>query len=502
MPSTDDILIVDDSHESLLLLANILKQAGYNVRPADSGELALASVKAKAPALILLDVLMPYPDGFEVCRQLKARPSSCSIPVIFITSLNDVAERVQGLNIGGVDFISKPFQREELLSRVHTHLLLSKLQAGLEQQVAERTEQLQQANQQLQNELNERLLAEAALRESESRFFSAFMYAPVGKALVSSEGAFLKVNPALCQLLGYTEEELLSRTFQEITHPDDLETDLAYVHQMLAGEITTYQMQKRYFRKDGNIVWALLSVSLSHDRNGSPQYFISQIVDITERKQAEDQIKQALAEKETLLRELYHRTKNNMQVISSLISLQEDELDDPRMIAVLRELHDRIMAMSMVHQKLYQSRSLSTIDLGEYVRDLTELLVTTYRVSESPVRLDIQVESIPVPINIAIPCGLILNELVSNALKYAFLEWNSPPNPPAQIKINLTREENAATLIIADNGRGVPDDFDPAKTGRLGLQLVLMMGKSQLHGKVLFHPNPGFTCEVRFPITE
>ncbi len=252
MPPTDDILIVDDSHESLLLLANILKQAGYNVRPADSGELALASVKAKAPALILLDVLMPYPDGFEVCRQLKARPSSCSIPVIFITSLNDVAERVQGLNIGGVDFISKPFQREELLSRVHTHLLLSKLQAGLEQQVAERTEQLQQANQQLQNELNERLLAEAALRESESRFFSAFMYAPVGKALVSSEGAFLKVNPALCQLLGYTEEELLSRTFQEITHPDDLETDLAYVHQMLAGEITTYQMQKRYFRKDGN----------------------------------------------------------------------------------------------------------------------------------------------------------------------------------------------------------------------------------------------------------
>ena len=139
-------------------------------------------------------------------------------------------------------------------------------------------------------DITERKQAEDRLRESEERFSSAFEYASIGMALVALDGRWSRVNWALCWLLGYSEEELLQKTFQDITHPGDLENDLAYVRQLLAGEINSYQMEKRYFHKQGHVVWGLLSVSLVKDNQGKPQYFISQIQDITERKRVEESL--------------------------------------------------------------------------------------------------------------------------------------------------------------------------------------------------------------------
>jgi signal transduction histidine kinase len=149
MTDTRAVLIVDDTHASLKVLSDLLTAEGIEVHPADSGALALASVAANPPALILLDVLMPEMDGFEVLRRLKADPHSRHIPVMFITALTEQDRRVEGLKLGAVDFISKPFQHEELLARVKTHLELSQLRAGLEQRVEERTQELRQALEQL-----------------------------------------------------------------------------------------------------------------------------------------------------------------------------------------------------------------------------------------------------------------------------------------------------------------------------------------------------------------
>src|ERR1700730_383560 len=135
-------------------------------------------------------------------------------------------------------------------------------------------------------------------------FQSAFEYASIGMALVAPNGAWLRVNHSVCQITGYTEAELLDRTFQDITHPDDLYLDLANVRKMLAGEIDTYQMEKRYFHKNGAIVWVLLSVSLVHNRSGAPLFFISQIQDITRRKQSDEQLAEATAEIQRLQRGL------------------------------------------------------------------------------------------------------------------------------------------------------------------------------------------------------
>jgi PAS domain S-box-containing protein len=146
-------------------------------------------------------------------------------------------------------------------------------------------------------ERTELQLTQEALRESEERFRGAFDNAAIGMALVAPDGRWLQVNRSVCEITGYSEEELLARTFQDITHPDDLRADLAFVHQMLAGEIRTYQMEKRYFHRDGHVVWILLTVSLVHDAHGTPLYFISQIQDISQRKQAEE-------ERESLIRKL------------------------------------------------------------------------------------------------------------------------------------------------------------------------------------------------------
>ncbi len=270
---SSDILAVDDVSENLKLLLNLLIPAGYKVRPASNGAEALDAVMEKKPDLILLDIKMPGMDGFEVCKRLKADSQLKKIPIIFISALGETADKVKAFHAGGVDYITKPFQEEEVLMRVQTHLELHRMRMNLESIVAERTLNLQM---------------------SEERFRMTFEQAAVGVAQVSPDGRFLRINQKFCDIVGYTKKEMQTRTFQEITHPDDLDSDLEYMQQVLAEEIKTYSMEKRYFRKSHEIVWINLTVSLLREDTGEPRYFIAVIEDITERKRVEESLKEYL----------------------------------------------------------------------------------------------------------------------------------------------------------------------------------------------------------------
>lgn len=532
-----DVLIVDDTSEYLKLLADILSAEGYSVCPVTSGELALKSVKAKLPALVLLDVMMPVMDGIEVCRQLKAEPDTAGIPVIFISGLNDKQSKIKGFEAGGVDFITKPFQKEEVLARVKTHISLFQLQSDLksknerlEQEVIRR-QQSEEAfreseerfrttlysigdgvittdwmgNVELINEVAEKLTgwtqseaigktleevfniineysrkpveipirkviregaivglanhtlliakdgteypiadsgapirnekgeivgvvlvfrdqtderraeqvlietekrfrllyenaplsyqsldpqarlidvnpvwlrtmgysgkdevigrhfgefmtaesaeliknrfadfvaageihnyefdmvrkdgtiirvsyegkigydelghfkqthciftditeqkkAEAALKESEERFRNIFEHSPVGKSKTGIDGS-LHVNRAFCEMLGYTETELANKVWTEISHKDDEQLAKAMVAELLAGKCEKTRFEKRYIHKNGNIIWADVSTFLQRDTEGNPQYFITSVIDITKRREAEESLR-------------------------------------------------------------------------------------------------------------------------------------------------------------------------------------------------------------------
>ena len=211
------------------------------------------------------------------------------------------------------------------------------------------------------------------------------------------------------------------------------------------------------------------------------------------RKQAEEQIKASLQEKEVLLKEIHHRVKNNMQIITSLLNLQGGYIEDEKYSEMFRECQNRIRSMAIVHEKLYQSENLANIDFAEYIRSLASTLFQTYE-AYGKIALKMNVEDISLSIDSAIPCGLILNELVSNSLKHAF-----PEGKEGEIKITLrSADENEIELIVSDNGVGIPEDVDIRNTESLGLQLVTTLAENQLDGEMQLNRTEGTEFRIKF----
>jgi two-component sensor histidine kinase len=228
---------------------------------------------------------------------------------------------------------------------------------------------------------------------------------------------------------------------------------------------------------------------------------------------AEEQIKLSLQEKEVLLKEIHHRVKNNLQVISSLLSLQSKGVEDQSALELFRESRDRIRSMALIHEKLYRSQDLARIDFSEYIRSLAAYLVRSYRGSSGPVALKVNADDVLLGIDTAVPCGLIINELISNSLKHAF-----PPNgdkPAAvdalvdaptvkegEIRVELCSDQDhqqQLTLIVGDNGVGFPEGLDFRETESLGMQLVNTL-VGQLDGTVELYCNGGTQFKITFPM--
>jgi len=320
----------------------------------------------------------------------------------------------------------------------------------------------------------------AALGESEERYRSIFELAAIGIAHVSLEGRFVRLNRRFCEILGYTPEEMLQRTFQEITHPDDLANSLELVGQVIAGEIESYSVEKRYLRKDASIVWGNLTVSLAHDELGNPRHFIAVVEDISPRKMAESTVERSLEEKEVLLREIHHRVKNNMQVISSLLSLQAANIDDERLHKLFQESQGRVRAMALIHEILYDSDDLSSIDLSTYVSRLVASLTRMYGADVDRVRVNVESDDITLRIDDMVPCGLAISELISNSLKYAF-----PDDREGEINVRVTSTpEGGVKLVVCDDGVGLPADLDIRTTATMGMGLVVGLVEKQLGGRL------------------
>jgi PAS domain S-box-containing protein len=348
-------------------------------------------------------------------------------------------------------------------------------------------------NAELNREIIKHKQAEAALRASEQFNKAVLDTAGTLVVVLDREGRIQGFNQACMAATGYTAAEVRGRVFWELFISDEEMEGVRLTWERLRAGDFPNTHENHWTGKDGShrlISWTNTAII----QDGTMAYAVCAGLDITERKQAEEQIRASLAEKEVLLREVHHRVKNNLQVISSLISLQADSLTDERMRAVFGDVRDRVRAMALVHEKLYQTGNLAQLNFAEYADSLLQYLWRSHGALAEKVRLHSLIAPIILPIETAVPCGLILNELAANALKHGF-----PDGRSGEVTVVLERDPATETvcLRVSDNGVGLPAGRDWRQSGSLGLRLVHILA-GQLRGTVEIGTGPGAEFRITF----
>lgn len=333
-----------------------------------------------------------------------------------------------------------------------------------------------------------------ARKRLEHRFRQAVESAPNAIVMVNESGTILMVNAQTETSFGYSRTELLGQPVELLVPERFRGGHVAARQAYLADPVSRPMGEGRDLfglRKDGSEFPVEIGLGLIDDENGT--IVLSSIVDITERKNAHDRLRQALTEKEVLLKEVYHRVKNNLQVVSSLINLQAASVTNAETADLLQQSADRIKAMALLHEKLYQSKDLAKIDFNEYIRSLVDHLLFGYGAHAGNIAIEMAIDNVFLGVDTAIPCGLIINELLSNALKHAF-----PGHRAGQVRIAFSLRLGEYCLTIADDGVGLPEALDFKNTGSLGLQLVDTL-THQLLGGMDLNRTAGTAFTLRFP---
>lgn len=364
-----------------------------------------------------------------------------------------------------------------------------------ETRVKDRTFGMETSNRELRRHIEEQTLYEERLRASEeafrnlSREFQAILDAiPDILTLLAPGHRLIWANRGAARSLGMGVPEIVGKHCYGLWHKRSEPCENCPVTETFRTGDASY---REVTTPDGR-VWELRTVPVKEE-DGTTVSVVELGREITEQKWVNERLRTSLREKEILLKELNHRTKNNLQVIASLLSLQSHTVADPEALGALREAQDRIRSISLVHEKLYRSRDVSRISLKDYIGDLAESLLASYHRDNVGLRLD--VEDISVSPDIVSTCGLVLSELVSNSLKYAFADRGA-----GEISISVAPVGSGSLeLRVADNGIGFPQGFDFRKTKALGLRLVVQLVEQQLGGTICLGSKGPAEFVIRFP---
>ncbi|KWT84201.1 response regulator [Candidatus Magnetominusculus xianensis] len=384
MSSKGRVLVVDDQPINVKLLDTILTRLGFEVLKAYSGQEALDIVHDTIADIILLDMMMPVMDGLETCRQLKADPLTSNIPVLFISALTDVSDKVNAFTYGGVDYITKPFQKDEVVSRVESHLRIYRLQKSLDE-----------------------------------------------------KNARLQQN----------------------------QTELTTLNQLLATYNDKLEVMVRARTQELN--------------------------------DANKQLTASLKEKEILIKELHHRVRNNLQIISSMLNLGLSNITNPEFAAIFKSSYSRVKAITILHDNISESSDFTSVNIEDFINVLFGELVSTYGTRPIPsLTIDTNMDSLS--INLMITCGLVLNELISNSLRHAFAK-----DIKGSITITFNKtEQGDFALTVSDNGKGFSEGIQSPSTYG-GLQVVKDLVQSKLKGRTVisFGMNSGINSGVGTTVT-
>ncbi len=488
-PSPDEILVVDDEPANLRLLQQLLGEAGYRVRLAKSGELALHSVKLKPPAIILLDIRMPGMDGYEVCRLLKEDEETRSIPVIFLSALEAEQDKVKAFEVGGADYVMKPIRAAEVMARINTHLALRRalielegrnaeleaIRVTLEERAAERSLELQHTNENLRREVEVNLKTVAALRRSERNYRRIIDTANEGIWMVDSESKTVSVNARMASMLGYEPKEMTGLPVTAFLYEEDAPGFLASAEQLRSG--FSLHLERRLRHKDGRALYTIISATPSFDDAQRCQGAFAMFTDITERKQAEaeilrlnreleERVAQRTAALEVANREMEafsysvsHDLRAPLRAISGFASALEQDcgsaLDDEgkRYLGLICQGASRMA--HLIDDLLDLSRS-SKGELAIQTVDMNALAQQVYDELQAAVpERNIQFILGDLPPSPGDPALIrqVLTNLLSNAIKY------TSRKPEAVIEVTGKTGQDVNTYSVKDNGAGFDMKF-------------------------------------------
>jgi PAS domain S-box-containing protein len=502
------ILVVDDNADMREYVKRLLVQS-YEVEAVEDGIAALTAMKRHFPDLVLTDVMMPRLDGFGLLQKLRTDPQTRELPIILLSARAGEESRIEGLQAGADDYLTKPFSTRELLARVEASLKMAQIrkEAALREQAlrltAEKAQKEAEATTQrlshilesmsdafvaldrdwritYQNATAERInnnkprsevigktLWEEWPAAANSNFEAQYRYAIAHQVPVHFEECYYSPPDynVWLEVHAYPSTEGIGIFYRDISDRKLAEAKLQQSNQDL--EIRVAERTAELSRLNANLQQSELTL-----RNFS------------------EHIEASLREKEVLLKEIHHRVKNNLGIVSSLLQMQYRRTQDPQATAILLDSQNRIASIALIHEKLYRSEDLANINFAQYIPDLVTHLCDSYNMRSNQIKLKFQVEDASLDIESGIPCGLIVNELVSNALKYAF-----PNKQMGEIIVKLYQHYQNLILIVQDNGIGLPIDFEKKKTKTIGINLIQGLVK-QLRGNLEINSQQGTEFKI------
>ncbi|MBC8167967.1 MAG: PAS domain S-box protein [Bryobacteraceae bacterium] len=343
-------------------------------------------------------------------------------------------------------------------------------------------------------DITERKQTTEALLRSEERF-RLFVNNVRDYALfqMDTAGRIVAWNAGAERVLGYSEAEILGQSAEVLFVPEDVANGEPKREMDEAATVGRSEGERWHLRKDGTRFWCSGVVTAMHNGHGPLRGFAKVMRDETEGRQANQQLTASLTEKEALLKEIHHRVKNNLQVITSLLTLQSDAVDNSVVREMFEESVNRVRTIGDLHELLYRSPELASIDFDAYLNLLAQNLFSFYGVDSDRLQISVSAKDMRVDIAKAIPCGLIVNELLTNCLKHGF-----PAGRTGEIRVSLSCDNEECTLEVSDNGVGMPATLSIARSTSLGLKLVSVLAK-QLQGEVYIDGNAGTTVKIQFP---
>jgi PAS domain S-box-containing protein len=458
MPNELNILHLEDNENDAELVRNELEteQVEFSYKRVDNENDFISSISGNDYDIIISDFSLPSYNGLAALE--KAVEIQPQTPFILVSGTLGEDAAVESMKKGATDYVLKN--------------RLKKLVPTIRRAIEEVKEK------------KRRHLAE-------NRFGNLIEAAQDMILTLSSAGRIVSLNKAFETITGLDRNDWIGKDYTSLIHPEDKISASEKFKSSVNGMVPeSYEV--RFLNSAGSyLVGEILTTPVIP--GGNEVEILGIVRDITERKKNDEIIKRSLMEKELLLKEIHHRVKNNLQIISSLIKMQSQNFKNAEIQEVFRETQNRVMSMSYIHQSFYQSGDLTEINFDIYIQKLVNNLFNIYDTNPVLINFEIDTKGISMGVDTAIPCGLMINEMVSNSLKHAFVKGNR-----GSISITLDEKDGVCILNIKDNGRGIPDSVQLGKSTSLGMVLITMLC-DQIDGSISLKREGGTEYEVRFP---